>query len=103
MRFTKNKEIENETNVIIKGTKNKMDNQIKKEIISKKEMDLKKMKLSQSQEGITNLTVSDEKERKKLWDEWKTQQTRRAHSEMPGNSGNKKGFSCCEKRTSKFR
>ena len=31
------------------------------------------MKLSQNQEGITNLTVSDEKERKKLWDEWKTQ------------------------------
>jgi len=29
------------------------------------------MKLSQSQEGITHLTVSDEKERKKLWDEWK--------------------------------
>ena len=31
------------------------------------------MELSQSQEGITNITVSDEKERKKLWDEWKTQ------------------------------
>ena len=29
------------------------------------------MKLSQKQEGITNLTVSDEKERKQLWDEWK--------------------------------
>ena len=50
-----------------------MESQIKKQTISKKEMDLKKMKLSQNQEGITNLTVSDEKERKKLWDEWKTQ------------------------------
>ena len=49
-----------------------MENQIDKQTISKKEMALKKMKLSQRQEGVTNLTVSDEKQRKQLWDEWKT-------------------------------
>ena len=48
-----------------------MESLTKKQSISKKERDLKNMKLSQSQEGITHLTVSDEKERKKLWDEWK--------------------------------
>ena len=49
-----------------------MESQIEKQTISKKEMDLRKMKLSQRQEGVTNLTVSNEKERKQLWDEWKT-------------------------------
>ena len=48
-----------------------MESQTKEKTISKKEMDLKKMKISQKQEGITNLTVSEEEERKQLWDEWK--------------------------------
>ena len=48
-----------------------MESLTKEKTISKKEMDLKKMKLSQKQEGITKLTVSNEEERKKLWDEWK--------------------------------
>ena len=49
----------------------KMEKLPKEHSISKKEQELKNMKLSQSKEGITHLTVSDEKERKKLWDEWK--------------------------------
>jgi len=43
----------------------------KEQSISKKEQELKNMKLSQSKKGITHLTVTDEIERKNLWDEWK--------------------------------
>ena len=47
-----------------------MEIQINKPNISDKELSLKKMALSQRQNGVTKLTLSDKEERKQLWDSW---------------------------------
>ena len=48
-----------------------MEIQRNKPKISEKELFLKKMALSQRQNGVTKLTLSDKEERKQLWDSWK--------------------------------
>ena len=69
-----------------------MESQI--ETISKKEMELRKMKLSQRQEGVTNLTVSNEKERKQLWDEWKTKHPKSKKTWRMNNKQSSKTLRC---------
>ena len=49
----------------------KMETQINKPRISDKEISLKKMALSQNQDGVTKLALSDKEERKNLWESWK--------------------------------
>ena len=89
-----------------------MESQI--ETISKKEMELRKIELSQRQEGVTNLTVSNEKERKQLWDEWKTKhpeskKTWRTNNKqssktlIPSHSHNKESVSNHRNRASQLR
>ena len=49
-----------------------MEPQIKRSEMSDKELALKKMNLSQRQNGVIKLALSDKEKRTQLWNRWKT-------------------------------